>query len=337
MKGREHVPLPLEADVHRYAAAMNPLVAKSVLPVLMLLGGGVAWSVALTGTPPQGNSRAWIDSPMTGEAFAAGAVTVAAHASAPGGVDRIELSVDGHTVATVNADGDERVSRATFTWRATDGVHDLRVRGHAPDGWGEPSEPVTIQIGINPASPDDTVEDSTTTTLESTTTEAPTTTIVESTTTTSTPPTITAPGSTSSSVTVAPTTTVPVVTAPPTTATTTTTAAPTTTRPGTTTTVPQPSIDVSVSPLSSIGPHTFTFTANAVPQARDYTIKIFAQTTPDNPTAPMRELKTCTSNPCTVDRFYSVVGVYSFRASITTAVGGAASSSTRSFLVRPIG
>ena len=71
------------------------VIAKAALPVLMLAGGGVAWASSGGASEPTGAAQAWVDSPMDGERLEPGTVRVRAHASAPGGVTRIELAVDG--------------------------------------------------------------------------------------------------------------------------------------------------------------------------------------------------------------------------------------------------
>ncbi|MCB1257729.1 MAG: hypothetical protein KDB26_11525, partial [Microthrixaceae bacterium] len=288
---------------------MKPLVAKAIVPVLMLAGGATAWGFALASSEPVGASLAWIDSPANGEGFDAGKITVSAHASAPGGVDQIELSVDDKVISTINAQGDEHLGAVTFNWNATDGLHELVVRGHAKDGWGQRSQSVTVKVGVVAAIDDDSQATTTTTapdgTSESTGTE--TTLAPEETTT---PPdsaetqssTTTQPGEAPqdpTSPTVRPTVpqTTPQTTPP--------TTRPTTTAPATTTTVaptttaPAPSIGVSSSPTNDYAPRVITFTATGVPRAPLFTIKILAQTTPNNPNAPMVEIGSCIKSPCT--------------------------------------
>jgi hypothetical protein len=280
---------------------------------------------------------------MDGERLEPGTVRVRAHASAPGGVTRIELAVDGRTVADESAGGDDRLGVVTLDWTATAGLHELQVRGESDQGWSAYSSTVTVQVGEPAAVP--------TTTSTTTTTSVPATTVVDTTTsstadTTTTTvvaaPTTTRPGSPRTS---APRTTVPGApattpptspggTAPPTTATPsgpTTTKAPGTTAPATTA-YPAPTVSVS-GPSSQFVGIPATLTATGAASGRPFSLVISVQNSPGGNMVP---ITTCTSSPCTVNRTFNDAGSYQYFATITVN-GVGTQSASKSILIKLIG
>lgn len=320
------------------------VIAKAALPVLMLAGGGVAWASSGGASEPTGAAQAWVDSPMDGERLEPGTVRVRAHASAPGGVTRIELAVDGRTVADESAGGDDRLGVVTLDWEATAGVHELQVRGESDQGWSGYSSTVTVQVGEPAAVP--------TTTTTTTTTSVPATTVVDTTTSstadTTTPTTVVAAPTTTragSPRTSAPRTTVPGApattpptspggTAPPTTATPSgpaTTKAPGTTAPATTA-YPAPTVSVSGPSTQFVG-IPVTLTATGAASGRPFSLVISVQSSPGGNMVP---ITTCTSSPCSVNRTFNDVGSYQYFATITVN-GVGTQSASKSILIKLIG
>lgn len=277
---------------------MKLLLLKAVLPVLMLGGGAVAWAASSTGSAPTGASLAWIDAPRSGPILDVGPVQVQAHASAPGGVDRIQLSVDGAVVGESGATGDERLSTAIIAWDAEAGFHELTVRGHASDGWGTLSDPVVVQVGA--AEP----PTSTTDPGETSTTDSISTTTIEETTTTAAPQesTTTVPESTT-------TTTSP--------ATTTTTPRPPSTPP---TLPPAPSISVTTDRNAVRVGDIVRFTANAqVRGGQGFLITISLETDPTGAPGVFDDIGTCVdTSPCVATWVAEVPGMHRFQASVDT-------------------
>jgi hypothetical protein len=105
------------------------LVAKVVVPVVLIAGGGVAFVASVRSTKPVGDVRAWIDSPLDGATVRVGQVEIIAHGSGPSDVERIELVVDGATAGDfgplVQTD---RLATGSNQWAATVGTHALVTR-----------------------------------------------------------------------------------------------------------------------------------------------------------------------------------------------------------------
>lgn len=315
---------------------MRLALLKWAIPVLMLAGGGVAFAAGSGTAHTDAVVRAWIDAPAPGETVEVGHVVVQAHASGPGGADSIELFVDGESVDTSDTRGDDRLGTATLDWVAEPGTHELAVRAHGPDGWGELGDPIPVQVGTGHVAEDASAAPTSTPSADqSTTTSAPsdepaTTVAPEDGVTTTVGNSMPDPGSdTTTSAPPSPTTTRPTTT--------------TTTRPPTTTTappLPAPSVNVSVSPTSITGGGTFTFTATGQAPGQSFVITVKSQMSPNNPTRPMIVLTTCTSSPCTVQQYFSPIGgndTYRYSATITAADGRTANAQIRTFTVRPIG
>jgi hypothetical protein len=307
------------------------LAARAVVPVMMLAGGGVAWASAAEPTVTTSAERAWIDSPTTGEQLAPGDLVVRAHASAPGGVQRIELDVDGRKEAGESAGSDDRLGVVTLHLKATAGVHVLRVRGESGEGWGPYSAPVTVQVGDPSAVTTTTLPTTTTTTgIVGMTTSVPDSSTTSSTTavTTSTIVTTTLPGTprTTASPSTTATPRVTVTSAP------TTTGAPGTTAPPTTT-LPPPTVSVSGPSTQFVGlPATFTATGSA--SGRPFALSISVQSTPGGS---LVQIASCTSSPCTVNRTFNSTGNYQYVATITVSGVAPVTSATRSILIKLIG
>lgn len=288
---------------------MKAWILKAALPVLLVAGGVGAVAFSGSDNPASAGPRAWIDVPVAGAVFATGPVTVQAHGSGPGGVDQIELFVDGASVEVAAAKGDDRLSRATFTWKGSEGTHALAVRSKAGGAWGPQSDAVPVSIGSFMST------QPTTTTPGS---DAPTT----------------VPGVTTTSTTSTTTTTIPGVTTTVDEATGSTTI-PSTTRPRPTappTTLPAlapPAVSTSNNwtyqsdplRLSAISDYTGTQTLRI--EVRHGTSGAFTTVT------------TCSGSPCRTEYSFAGIGFYDVRAVLSTPDGRKATSTTVTVRVSP--
>lgn len=124
------------------------------LTVVLLLG-----SVAVGLSAASTTAQAWFDRPLPGSHLAAGPVEVTAHATSVGGVDEIQLAVDGIALESQPVPDRGRLATAQFHWLpAEERGYWLTVRGRSGDQWGLPStifviigDPVPLAPGTAPA------------------------------------------------------------------------------------------------------------------------------------------------------------------------------------------
>ncbi|MFN2148905.1 MAG: Ig-like domain-containing protein [Anaerolineales bacterium] len=118
---------------------------------------GMLLLVLIAGCNPESTSAApvsWIDQPLDGSSFEPGTVEVLAHASSPGGVSQLRLSVDGVEVESVPPeDPGQALTTAHFTWdQNIPGSYTLQVSAQSSAGvWGTPAEAIiTIAAAVTP-------------------------------------------------------------------------------------------------------------------------------------------------------------------------------------------
>ena len=310
------------------------LVAKVVVPVVLIAGGGVAFAASARTTKPSVEVRAWIDNPLDGATVRVGLVDVVAHASGPSDVARIELVVDDVVVGDFSTlTQTDRLATGSNRWAATVGTHALLARARvgsvivdsAVIGIVVTDDTSLLAVperGLKPTAPATTVTPvATTDAVATTTTEVTTTTtsITAATTTTTTAPTEQS-------------TTVPATTVPSTTS--------ITIRPISTTSTIAPGepprlAGVGHAPNSIDTDTDVTVLARASnPSGHPITIVISMK----GPTGDWTPVKTCSASPCVhTSRFNT--GDWQYRATVVDDLGRSATSADTTqtrFTVDPI-
>ena len=125
--------------------------SRVLLPLLALLLAACNLPLSLNVV-----ARAWIDAPLDGSQVPLGApVSLSFHASDQSGVARIETSVDGVVLHTLdNPDPKQLLVYLTDVWTPiSPGVHVIRVRAQNTAGiWGDPDQ-VSVTVGSVTATP----------------------------------------------------------------------------------------------------------------------------------------------------------------------------------------
>jgi cell division septation protein DedD len=115
--------------------------------LLALVVGNVALSA------PSTASQSWFDQPLPSSVHALGPVPITAHSTAPGGINTVELLIDGVSVETLDFAGAPRLVTAEFDWQPVEErSYWLVVRGRAGEEWGPPAL-ILVIIGDPDASP----------------------------------------------------------------------------------------------------------------------------------------------------------------------------------------
>ena len=131
------------------AAVRTPLGRRVVglgLTVLLTLG---TVTVALSAPAP---AQAWFDQPLPVSQLPFGPVQITAHATAPGGVDEVQLSVDGVVVASQPIPDKARLATVQFNWLPIlEKGYWLTVRGRSGQEWGGHAA-IFVIVG-NPVAP----------------------------------------------------------------------------------------------------------------------------------------------------------------------------------------
>ena len=312
------------------------LVAKVVVPVVLIAGGGVAFAASVRTTKPAGEFRAWIDNPLDGATVRVEPVDVVAHASGPSDVTRIELVVDDVVVGDFSTlTQTDRLATGSNRWAATVGTHTLLARARVgsvivdsavigivvtddaslltmPERGPRPTAPATT---ATPVATTDTVA-TTTTEVTTTTSSITTTASTEQSTTEPTEPTTTLPA-----------TSVPVPTF-------------TTTRPTTTTSTVAPGEPPRIAGVGHTPNSIDTDTDVSVlarasnPSGHPITITISMK----GPTGDWTTVKTCTASPCVHTARFNT-GDWRYRATVVDDLGRSATSADTAqtrFTVDPI-
>ena len=116
-------------------AAMTTSVGRRLLGLgLTLLLTLATVAVALSAPAP---AQAWFDQPLPVSQLPLGSVQITAHATAPGGVDEVQLSVDGVVVQSQPIPDKARLATAQFNWLPSlEKGYWLTVRGRSGQDWG---------------------------------------------------------------------------------------------------------------------------------------------------------------------------------------------------------
>jgi hypothetical protein len=116
------------------------------LSILLSLGG-----TAAAADPPGAQARAWIDAPLHRSELPVGPVQLIVHATDSGGIDLVELRVDGELEAEADVDDDPVFVQLSMAWTPP-GAGDFRleVRARNPDGaWGATAR-TFVTVGTPP-------------------------------------------------------------------------------------------------------------------------------------------------------------------------------------------
>src|SRR5262245_9487076 len=106
----------------------------TLLIVVLLVGCNQGGAVA------EGGTRAWIDAPETNSLLPLGPVEIVSHATDPGGIDQVELSVNGAVQETTAVSETAALITTRQTWTPTaNGVYTISVRAHSRAGVWSPA------------------------------------------------------------------------------------------------------------------------------------------------------------------------------------------------------
>ncbi len=106
-------------------------------------------TVALSAPAP---AQAWFDQPLPASQLPLGAVQITAHATAPGGVDEVQLAVDGVVVQSQPIPDKAHLATAQFNWLPIlEKGYWLTVRGRSGQEWGGQAA-IFVIVG-NPVAP----------------------------------------------------------------------------------------------------------------------------------------------------------------------------------------
>ena len=124
------------------------------LPLRLSLG--VVFALVVGGTvlsAPSIAARSWFDQPLPSSVHALGLVPIAAHATAPGGINTVELLIDGVSAETLDFAGAPRLATAEFNWQPVEErSYWLVIRGRSAGQWGPPAA-ILVIIGNPDAMP----------------------------------------------------------------------------------------------------------------------------------------------------------------------------------------
>jgi hypothetical protein len=98
---------------------------------------------------------AWVDAPLDGSTVPAAPLEIVAHATDPGGVTTVAVSVDGALIATVPFDGRTSLVTARVAWTdVTPGIHLVTAQGRGSSGaLGLPAGAVVVVAAEGGATP----------------------------------------------------------------------------------------------------------------------------------------------------------------------------------------
>lgn len=103
------------------------------------------------GAAAAAGTRSWIDAPLNGSNLPLAAVEVVSHSTNPGGISKVELSVDGAIVGTAaNSDMGQTLLVARMEWKpSAPGNYTIMVRAQDSSGnWGSHAKSVVTIAGI---------------------------------------------------------------------------------------------------------------------------------------------------------------------------------------------
>src|SRR5512141_359301 len=129
---------------------MTPSLVRRLLGLgLTVLLTFATVTVALSAPAP---AQAWFDQPLPVSQLPLGLVAITAHATAQGGVDEVQLAVDGVVVQSQPIADKARLATAQFSWLpALEKGYWLTVRGRSGQDWGGQAA-IFVIVG-NPVAP----------------------------------------------------------------------------------------------------------------------------------------------------------------------------------------